>query len=150
MSSGLPTVKLRALEPEDLEMLYTIENNQSEWNVGATNVPYSRYVLRDYIANTASDIYADRQLRLMVDNGSGETVSIAGRMMFKRVMGKASFCNIYFVAAVPVITSMVSPRLTIALLSNVNHSPSATGSIYKSLAKVVVSSMVSVYLPIQP
>ncbi|MCI6309270.1 MAG: GNAT family N-acetyltransferase, partial [Prevotella sp.] len=59
MSSGLPTVKLRALEPEDLEMLYTIENNQSEWNVGATNVPYSRYVLRDYIANTASDIYAD-------------------------------------------------------------------------------------------
>ena len=45
---------------------------------------------------------------------------------------------------------MVSPRLTIALFSNVNHSPSATGSIYKSLAKVVVSSMVSVYLPIQP
>ena len=26
MSSGLPTVKLRALEPEDLEILYTIEN----------------------------------------------------------------------------------------------------------------------------
>ena len=56
MSNGLPTVKLRALEPEDLEILYTIENNQSEWNVGATNVPYSRYVLRDYIANTASGI----------------------------------------------------------------------------------------------
>ena len=89
MSSGLPTVKLRALEPEDLEMLYTIENNQSEWNVGATNVPYSRYVLRDYIANTASDIYADRQLRLMVDNGSGETVGIADLVGFDPRHGRA-------------------------------------------------------------
>ena len=89
MSSGLPTVKLRALEPEDLEMLYTIENNQSEWNVGATNVPYSRYVLRDYIANTASDIYADRQLRLMVDNGRGETVGIADLVSFDPRHGRA-------------------------------------------------------------
>ena len=28
------------------------------------------------------------------DELEGKTVSIAGRMMFKRVMGKASFCNI--------------------------------------------------------
>lgn len=89
MSSVLPTVKLRAMEPEDLEILYTIENNQSEWNVGATNVPYSRYVLRDYIANTASDIYADRQLRLMVDNGSGETVGIADLVGFDPRHGRA-------------------------------------------------------------
>ena len=41
MSSGLPTVTLRALEPEDLEILYTIENTVYEWNVGATNVHYS-------------------------------------------------------------------------------------------------------------
>ncbi|MGM9708750.1 MAG: GNAT family N-acetyltransferase [Prevotella sp.] len=83
MSSNLPIVKLRALEPEDLEILYTIENNPSEWNVGATNVPYSRYVLRDYIANTTSDIYADRQLRLMVTNDSGDTVGIADLVNFE-------------------------------------------------------------------
>ena len=28
------------------------------------------------------------------DELEGKTVSIAGRMMFKRVMGKASFCNV--------------------------------------------------------
>ena len=28
------------------------------------------------------------------DSMEGQTVSIAGRMMFKRVMGKASFCNV--------------------------------------------------------
>lgn len=83
MSSNLPIVKLRALEPEDLEILYTIENNPSEWNVGATNVPYSRYVLRDYIANTTSDIYADRQLRLMVTNDSGDTVGIVDLVNFE-------------------------------------------------------------------
>lgn len=46
-------VRLRAIEPEDLELLYLIENDIQLWNVGASNVPYSRYVLHDYIANTA-------------------------------------------------------------------------------------------------
>ena len=40
-------VLLRALEPEDLDMLYQIENNRQLWDVGTTNVPYSRYALHD-------------------------------------------------------------------------------------------------------
>ena len=35
-------IHLRALEPEDLDMLYQIENNRELWSVGVTNVPYSR------------------------------------------------------------------------------------------------------------
>ena len=35
--------------------------------MGATNVPYSRYVLHDYVANSSGDIYTDKQVRLMVD-----------------------------------------------------------------------------------
>ena len=38
-------VTLRAIEPEDLDLLYQIENNQQLWHVGATNVPYSRYTI---------------------------------------------------------------------------------------------------------
>ena len=34
------------------------------------------------------------QIRRVFDSLENETVSIAGRMMFKRVMGKASFCNV--------------------------------------------------------
>jgi len=30
-------VRLRAIEPEDLDLLYTIENDVSLWNVGTTN-----------------------------------------------------------------------------------------------------------------
>ena len=40
-------IKLRAIEPEDLELLYKIENDVRLWNVGATNVPYSKYTLHE-------------------------------------------------------------------------------------------------------
>lgn len=62
-------MKLTALEPEDLELLYTIENNRSQWCVSSASVPYSRYALRDYIANQNYDIYADKQVRFVVRVG---------------------------------------------------------------------------------
>lgn len=77
-----PTVRLRAVEPEDLDLLYLIENDAKLWNVGATNVPYSRYVLHDYIANSASDIYADKQLRLIIEREDGVVVGIADLVSF--------------------------------------------------------------------
>ena len=54
------TIRLRAIEPEDLDVIYDIENDLELWTVGYTNAPYSRYILHDYIANATSDIYADR------------------------------------------------------------------------------------------
>ena len=71
------TIRLRAMEPEDLDMLYTIENDRELWDIGATNVPYSRYVLHDYIANSSGDIYTDREVRLIIETGVGETVGMA-------------------------------------------------------------------------
>lgn len=70
-------VKLRAMEPEDLDFLYNMENDHEVWNVGNTSVPYSRYVLHDYIANASNDIYHDGQVRLIVDNEEGDTVGMA-------------------------------------------------------------------------
>lgn len=69
-------VKLRAMEPEDLDFLYNMENDHEVWNVGNTSVPYSRYVLHDYIANASNDIYHDGQVRLIVDNEEGDTVGM--------------------------------------------------------------------------
>lgn len=77
-----PKTILRALEPEDLEELYAIENDRSIWNVGSTNVPYSRYVLHDYIANASSDIFADRQVRLMIVGEKGENVGVVDVVNF--------------------------------------------------------------------
>ena len=75
-------IRLRAIEPEDLDILYEIENDRRLWDVGATNVPYSRYSLHNYIASQTNDIFADRQLRLMIENEDGQTIGIVDLMNF--------------------------------------------------------------------
>ena len=78
----LPAVRLRALEPEDLDFLYRIENDEALWDCGTTNVPYSRQVLREYILSARNDIYADGQVRLMAENEAGEVVGIGDFVNF--------------------------------------------------------------------
>ncbi|WP_281232183.1 GNAT family N-acetyltransferase [Flavobacterium gelatinilyticum] len=60
------SIYLRALEPEDLEFVYSMENDQSIWEVSNTNTPYSRYLIRQYLENARQDIYEARQLRLAI------------------------------------------------------------------------------------
>lgn len=68
-------IRLRAPEPEDLDLLYQWENDTRLWSLGASNVPFSRYSLHQYLANNQQDIYTDKQLRLMVElKHTGETV----------------------------------------------------------------------------
>lgn len=67
------TVYLRALEPEDLEFLFEVENNEEFWEVSATSVPFSRYILRQYLENSHKDIYEVKQLRLVICTNDGET-----------------------------------------------------------------------------
>lgn len=67
---------LRALEPDDIDVLYEMENDSEAWAEGVTNVPYSMDVLRNYVLNTHSDIYADREVRLIAEEAEGETVGI--------------------------------------------------------------------------
>ena len=75
-------IKLRAIEPEDLDLLYRIENDTTLWNIGTSNVPHSRYLLHDYVAHATNDIYTDRQVRMMIDNEEGQTVGIVDLVSF--------------------------------------------------------------------
>ncbi len=70
------TVRLRAMEPEDLDFLYSIENDDDLWEVGITNAPYSRYTLTSYIVNNTNDIYTDRQVRFVMENQEGRAVGM--------------------------------------------------------------------------
>lgn len=61
-------IVLRAVEPEDLEILYCWENSTVLWYHGNTLAPYSKLVLRQYINDSLEmDIYQSKQLRLMID-----------------------------------------------------------------------------------
>lgn len=63
-------INLRALEPEDLEFLYQIENNESFWEVSHTQTPFSKYLLKQYLENAHLDIYESKQLRLLIEEKS--------------------------------------------------------------------------------
>lgn len=59
-------IYLRAVEPEDLDTMYEMENDPEMWDISSFTVPYSRYVLKQYIEGSQSDMFADKQLRLMI------------------------------------------------------------------------------------
>lgn len=65
---------LRALEPADLDFLYTLENDVAVWHVGNTLTPYSKFVLEQYLDNATQDIYTVKQLRLVICNESQKAV----------------------------------------------------------------------------
>ena len=75
-------IHLRAMEPEDLDFLFEIENDESLWEVGNTNVPYSRQVLLDYITSSTADIYTDKQVRFIIENSQHQAVGIIDLMNF--------------------------------------------------------------------
>lgn len=59
-------LKIRPCEPEDLELLYTIENDPDIWDSTDTEGFYSHYALKNYIAS-AGTIHECGQLRLIIE-----------------------------------------------------------------------------------
>lgn len=80
------TLKLRAAEPTDLELLYTWENAPEFWTVSETLTPYSRFALEQYLQDAGKDIFEAKQLRLMIDlkndDGSQTTIGTADLLNF--------------------------------------------------------------------
>ena len=67
-------LKLRAVEPEDLDLMYLIENDSELWPCGQASVPFSHYALRQFIAESTNDFFHDRQLRLVIEKADGVSV----------------------------------------------------------------------------
>lgn len=70
------SIFLRALEPEDLEFLYSIENDTSIWEISGTQKPYSKATLKRYLKNAHLDIYEMKQLRLCICKLNGEVAGL--------------------------------------------------------------------------
>ena len=72
-----PNLFLRALEPEDLEFVHSIENDETIWNVSNTQTPYSKFLIRQYLENAHQDIYEAKQLRLAIcKNNTEKTIGL--------------------------------------------------------------------------
>jgi diamine N-acetyltransferase len=70
------SVYLRALEPEDLQFLYELENNPAVWEISGTITPYSRHVLKKYLDNAHRDIYEVKQLRLCICSAKEKVIGL--------------------------------------------------------------------------
>ena len=70
-------IYLRALEPEDLEFVYAIENDENFWEVSNTQTPYSKFLVRQYLENAHQDIYEAKQIRLAIcKNNTSEAIGL--------------------------------------------------------------------------
>lgn len=69
-------IYLRALEFEDLEFIYEIENDEVFWEISNTQTPYSRYILKQYLEHSHKDIFEVKQLRLVISNYENEALGM--------------------------------------------------------------------------
>ncbi len=61
------TIRLRAPEQSDIDIIYVWENNMEIWKVSNTITPFSRFVLKKYIETAHLDIWDTKQLRLIIE-----------------------------------------------------------------------------------
>lgn len=89
LSDGIIT--LRALEAEDLDVLYRWENDTSEWSSSSVIAPFSRKQLWEYINNYDGDVFSARQIRFMiVANEEGLRIGMIDLYDFDPVNRRAS------------------------------------------------------------
>jgi len=69
-------IYLRALELEDLDFIYAIENDETIWEISNTITPFSKYVITEYLANAHKDIFEVKQLRLVISNSKHEAIGM--------------------------------------------------------------------------
>ena len=67
-------IRFRALEPDDIDLLYDWENNTEIWDVSNTYEPFSKYILAKYIKDSQRDIYESRQIRMVIETLDGTAV----------------------------------------------------------------------------
>lgn len=74
---------LRALEPSDIDLLYSWENDTMLWEVSHTQAPFSKHLLKQYLDVAHHDIYTTKQLRLVIENREKQAVGLVDLFDFE-------------------------------------------------------------------
>ncbi|MFI3259690.1 MAG: GNAT family protein [Rikenellaceae bacterium] len=82
-------VRLRGVEPRDVDLMYSVENDLRNWSESGATQPFSRYLLELFVESQSDDIFKNRQLRLMVEGADGETVGMVDLFEFDPVNHRA-------------------------------------------------------------
>ena len=71
MQSENYKIRLRAIEPSDVDIIYKWENDVNIWNVSNTITPFSKNIISAYIEHAHLDIFQTKQLRLIIEIKDG-------------------------------------------------------------------------------
>lgn len=83
---------LRAPEPEDLELMYAMENDTALWSAGNATLPYSRYTLRAYLEQSRQDLMTERQARFVIELNSGAAAGMIDLADYDPINSRAEVC----------------------------------------------------------
>lgn len=85
-------VSLRSPEPEDLELMYAMENDTTLWSAGNATLPYSRYTLRAYLEQSNQDLITERQARFVIETAEGERAGMIDLADYDPINSRAEVC----------------------------------------------------------
>ena len=88
MKETYPSVELRALEPEDLDFLYRLENDPEVWQFSENQRPLSKNQIKKYLDHAHLDPFKIGQLRLVV-TVAGASVGLVDLFDFNPKHGNA-------------------------------------------------------------
>lgn len=71
------TLKLRAVEPSDIDFMCGVENDSAQWVQNSMQAPLSRENIANYIKNYNANPFAEGQLRLIAEDSDGVRIGIA-------------------------------------------------------------------------
>ncbi len=80
---------LHAVEPEDLDLMYVIENDIQLWQYSSTTAPFSRYTLHRYIQDGTMDFFRDQQVRFAIHNDEDTTCGFLDIANFTPIHSRA-------------------------------------------------------------
>ncbi|MWW25113.1 GNAT family N-acetyltransferase [Algibacter lectus] len=82
-------IYLRALEPEDLEFIHAVENDEAVWEISNTQTPYSKFLIKQYLEEAHRDIYDVKQLRLVISTNEDKAIGLIDLFDFDFKNGRA-------------------------------------------------------------
>ncbi len=72
------SIRLRAPEPHDIDLLYNWENDPGIWRFSNTLLPFSRHKIEEFVLNSGTDIFQTKQARWMIEFEDGTDTGTIG------------------------------------------------------------------------
>ncbi len=70
-------MRIRPIEPEDLDFIYAMENSPELWDCSDSDAPYSRHALREYLSQLRP-VAECGELRMIIETGTDDAPQSAG------------------------------------------------------------------------